>query len=97
MKKIITYRPLPKKILALKHLIKHSLITLEASRLYGDTALHSTISTLSNTHGITFERKREAHIHQNGGLTYFTRYTLSELCRVRAEQLVAFYEAKHNE
>ena len=79
----------PKKIVALKHLLTTSLISPEAHSLYGDTALHSTISSLWNTHSIGFDRKPEKHgIY--GAL--FTRYTLQESSREKAHQLIVHYE-----
>ncbi|SIS82658.1 helix-turn-helix domain-containing protein [Neptunomonas antarctica] len=85
-------KPLPLKIIALTHLLKRSLITLEATSLYGDTALHSTISTLTHKHGLVFHRKRVTHQHRHGRSVYFTRYTLSDDSRETAEALVKHYK-----
>jgi len=82
---------IPKKIVSLKVLVTRSLIEPEALALYSDTCLHSTISTLWNTHGIGFDRKSEKYgIH--GAM--FTRYTLQESSRERAAQLIAHYEGR---
>lgn len=81
----------PKKALCLYHLYRRSLVQLEALSLYGETCLHSTISDLANNHGLEFERKREAHTHQNGGTAYFIRYTLTEESRPRAANLLKHY------
>lgn len=85
-------KPLPLKIIALTHLLERSLNKLEALNLYGDTALNSTISTLTHKHGLVFERKNELHQHRNGGNTHLTRYTLSEDIRNSAEALVTHYK-----
>ncbi|OPX56521.1 Helix-turn-helix domain-containing protein [Oceanospirillum multiglobuliferum] len=93
VKKAASRKP-PKKIIALQYLMARSLIQLEALSLYGETCLHSTISELSNTHGLTIERQPEPHIHQDGGTAYFTRYTLAESSRADADNLVKHYLAK---
>jgi hypothetical protein len=80
-------RPL-KKALCLWYLYRHSLVKLEALDLYGDTCLHSTISDLANNHGLEFKRVPEAHHHQYGGVTYFTRYTLMPESRPAAAALL---------
>lgn len=85
-------RSLPLKIIALTHLLKRSLITLEAMSLYGGTALHSTISDLTHDHGLVFDRQMEPHQHRNGGKTHFMRYTLSDGSREAAESLVKRYK-----
>ena len=72
-------RKVPKYIICLKHLydrMSQGINELEALSLYGETCLHSTISTLANTHGIAFKRKMEPHQHQGGGITHFKRYWL---------------------
>jgi len=84
-------KKLPKGIVSLKALETRSLIEPEALALYGDTCLHSTISTLWNTHSIGFDRKSEKYgLH--GAL--FTRYTLQESSRERAHQLIKHYEGR---
>ncbi len=82
---------LPKKIVALKYLLRRSLIQPEAHQLYGESCLHSTISTLANEHYLAFER-----VPENYGMfnARFTRYTLKEESRERAERLVDFYTQK---
>ncbi|MAC45539.1 MAG: hypothetical protein CMI12_01620 [Oceanospirillum sp.] len=84
----------PKKIIALQHLMERSLNQLEALPLYGETCLHSTISTLSNDHDIDFDRVREQHQHQGGGITHFMRYTLTDDSRSQAQALVNHYIGK---
>lgn len=71
-----------------------SLVQLEALSVYGETCLHSTISDLYNNHGVGFERAPEPHQHQGGGTTYFTRYTLLESSREKAQALVDHYEGR---
>lgn len=82
---------LPKKIISLIHLMERSLNTLEAMSLYGETALHSTISDLAHDHGLVFDRQMEPHQHRNGGRTHFMRYTLNDGSRESAEALVNRY------
>ncbi len=74
----------PKFILTLKLTLSRNyegLNQLEASNLYGETCLHSTISTLANNHGIVFRRTREPHKHRGGGKTHFMRYRLKSADR----------------
>lgn len=71
----------PKFILSLQHIFERDhlgLNQLEAFNAYGETCLHSTISTLSNNYGIRFKRKLEPHKHRNGGTTHFMRYWISD-------------------
>jgi hypothetical protein len=82
---------LPKFIVSLDVLIARSLIEPEALNLYGDTCLHSTISTLWNTHHIGFDRVPEKYGVYN---VSFTRYTLQESSRERALNLIAHYEGR---
>jgi len=87
-----TIKPV-KKITALSLLTTTSLIGPEAHDLYGETALHSTISALWNIHNIGFDRKPEKYgIY--GAL--FTRYTLQESSRERALNLIKHYEGRTN-
>jgi len=84
---------LPKKIIALKHLLTTSLISPEAHFLYKDSALHSTISSLWNIHNIGFDRQPEKHGIYDA---LFTRYTLQESSRERALNLIKHYEGRTN-
>lgn len=81
-------KKLPKKIIALKYLMFRSMIQPEAHELYGETCLHTTISTLWNDHGIAFERVAETYGKFD---SRFTRYTLLEDSRERAVQLISTY------
>ena len=87
-------RPWPKKVIALEYFLTRSLVQLEAFSLYGETCLHTTVSDLSNRHGLVFDRRRESHGHQNGGTTYFTRYSLKEESREAAINLLNYYLRK---
>ena len=80
-------KKLPKKIVALKLLLKRSLIQPEAYASYGETCLHTVISTLSNEHGIAFARASEKYGCHGAR---FTRYTLQEHSREKALKLWAF-------
>ena len=94
--KICSKQVIPKYIIALRFLLKMTLIELEAFNLYGETCLHSTISTLSNQKKIRFHRKSEAHQHKNGGVTHFTRYTLFNEDHYKAEILTRKYGASND-
>lgn len=80
-----------KKIVSLKILSKRSLIEPEAFALYGETCLHSTISTLWNAHNIKFIRESEKY-----GVfdARFTRYTLHPDSIKAANDLIEHYEQK---
>ncbi len=81
----------PKFIISLSHLMTRSLNELEALSLYGETCLHSTISTLKNKYGIDFCRVRESHQHRRGGKTSFMRYTLQKRYKEKAANLLKRY------
>jgi hypothetical protein len=73
------------------------IIELEALQAYGETCLHSTISTLANRHGLTIDRKTEPHQHRHGGLTHFTRYSLvDEESIKKARDILANYLKARN-
>lgn len=79
-----TPKKTPKYIICLEHLLARQadgLNELDALKLYGETCLHSTISTLSNNHGISFNRKLEPHKHRNRDTTHFMRYWLDDVNR----------------
>ena len=86
----------PKYIITLRILLQRSLIELEALSIYGETCLHSTISTLSNQKGIRFYRKSEAHKHRNGGVTHFTRYSIFDEDKEKAKALIKPFEASND-
>jgi hypothetical protein len=81
-------KKLPKKIIALKYLMRRSMIQPEAHELYGESCLHTTISTLWNKHGIAFKRVAETYGSFDAR---FTRYTLIEESRERATKLISSY------
>lgn len=82
----------PKYIVALSILVTRSLNELEAFSLYGETCLHSTISTLHNGKGFDFERVLEPHTHRARGKTHFMRYTLQKKHRAKALNLLKYYD-----
>lgn len=90
-------RVVPKYIICLRTLLDRSLTELEALNLYGETCLHSTISTLYNKKEIRFHRKPEAHKHRGGGVVYFMRYRIYETDRKKALALIKPYEATNDE
>jgi hypothetical protein len=59
----------------------------EAERI-GDHCLHSTISTLANSYGLTFIRKWEKVPNRFGGKTRVVRYSLAPFERDRAAKLL---------
>lgn len=91
VKKAVSRKP-PKKIIALHYLMTRSLIQLEASELWGETCLHSTISELCHTNGLEFDRVQQPHQHRHGGMAYFKRYTLKESSRSAAQALLDQYQ-----
>ncbi len=89
----------PLKIeLCLMELLKRGdtgLVELEALQAYGETCLHTMISTLANSKDLIFKRQKESHIHQYRGEVYFTRYSLLNDTETRkAQALLAYYENK---
>lgn len=85
---------LPKKIVSLKILLKRSLNTMEAMALYGETALHSTISELVHRHDLKFDRVNERHLNRVDRGVYFVRYTLADESKKAALSLISAYENK---
>lgn len=45
---------------------------------YGESCLHTSVSTLQNLHGIQINRRSESWTHRHGGKTYFNRYWLAD-------------------
>jgi len=69
--------------------------TLEANQLYGDTALHSTVSDATNKHGINFKHQPEGIQNRVGTISRFTRYSLlSDDDVLRAKKLINNYRAR---
>lgn len=81
-----------KLIVALSHFLERSMISPEANELYGDTALHSTVSTLWNTYGLVFIREYEIYGPHKAR---FVRYTLANASREQARKLLALKKAQH--
>lgn len=72
----------------LEHLVSGgSLQRFEAEHL-GDHCLHSTISKLANSHGLTFIRQIERVPNNWGDPCNVTRYSLPESERARARKLL---------
>lgn len=89
----------PYKIeLCLVELLEHGeagLIELEALQAYGETCLHTTISTLSNAHGLTFKRSSHQHRSKRGPIAIFTRYSLADDEQIKkAQKLLKHYRTK---
>lgn len=61
---------------------------LEALQSYGETCLHTTISTLANKHGLVIKRLSEPHNHRRGGVTHFTRYSLVDELSIRKANIL---------
>ena len=49
----------------------------EANELMGESCLHTSVSSLQNSKGITFFRRSEPWTHRHSGKTHFTRYWLA--------------------
>ncbi|WP_415902194.1 hypothetical protein ACMXYR_14920 [Neptuniibacter sp. QD29_5] len=64
------------------------------TKVYGETALPSTISNLVRRIGLTLSKKRTKHTHRAGGLTFFTWYWLPD--RKEAEKALAFVNEKRS-
>lgn len=63
-------------------------------KVYGETALPSTISNLVRRIGLTLSKKRTKHTHRAGGLTFFTWYWLPD--RKEAERALMFVNELRN-
>jgi len=91
MKNITPTRP-PYKIetCALEFIKRGStgMIQLEANQAYGETCLHSEISSLVHKHNITFSRVTESVTNRVGLVSSFTRYALLTESIDRAKRLV---------
>lgn len=87
----ITTTDAPNKICrVLAYLITgNSLNRFEAERI-GEHCLHTTISRLSNHHGLNFMRQAEAVPNNWGSPCRVVRYWLSESERKRAKVLLSF-------
>lgn len=70
-----TTRKYTKQDVILSVLARRSLNTFEASREYGDTCLHSTVSTLRSL-GHVFHDEWEEVRNRFGGITRVKRYRL---------------------
>ncbi|WAJ69752.1 hypothetical protein [Catenovulum adriaticum] len=64
------------------------LFELEAFNTYGETCLHSTISTLHNRYGLNFIRDKHHHMRGNQVLVIFTRYKLIGDARIEGIKLL---------
>ena len=53
---------------------KSGVIQPEAARVYGESCLHSSISTMRNEYGLIILGKPEKYQHRHGGHTHFHRY-----------------------
>ena len=78
-----------KKERVLNHLAHYGSINrFEAARMLYDSALNSTISSLANAHGITFDKLWESVPNRVGGSTKVKRYTLAEDSKKEALKLL---------
>lgn len=76
----------------LEHLIfDGSLNKYEAARQLGDWSLHSTISTLANTYGVTFKRTPEKVPNARMPVT---RYSITDSARSHARDVLVKMECK---
>ena len=71
--------------------------TLEANKLYGDTALHSMISIFRNHYGLTIGGEHETIVCRAGTPTAFVRYKLVDDASVKAtKKLIDYWRKKRN-
>jgi len=66
--------------------------TIEANKEYGDTALHSIVSTLTHKHGVEFTGEYESFINRVGKKIYVKRYkpkNIKEMKRVLNNMRIA--------
>jgi len=91
-------RPPYKLELCVKELLKRceaGLTQLEALNAYGETCLHTTISTLVSNKGLAFKRVPAPHTHRHGGKAIFVRYSLlNEEEIAKAKVLLNYFENK---
>lgn len=81
-----------KLIVALSNFIGRSMSQPEAHDLYGETCLHTPVSTLWNTYGLVFIREYENYGPHK---SRFVRYTLANASREQAHKLLALKKAQH--
>jgi len=71
---------------------KQGMNTLDANKLYGDTALHSTVSDATNKHRINFKHQPEGIKNRVGTISRYTRYSLlTKNDELRAKKLINHY------
>ena len=80
-------RPPEKSEVAIECFLMQSMNTLEANKLYFDTCLHTTVSSLEKC-GLQFSRFSEKRINRQGRTTKYTRYSLLSSSRQRAIEIV---------
>jgi hypothetical protein len=67
----------------------------EAHRVYGESCLHTSVSTLFNNYGIRFKRQPESITNRAGSVSNYTRYTLlDEVDLLRIKKLIDRYRAR---
>jgi len=67
----------------------------EAHYEYGESCLHTSVSTLYNNHGISFKRKSESFTNRAGTTSSFTRYSLLTTDdELRAKKLINNYRLR---
>jgi len=98
--KIIPKRPPYKIELCIAELLERGdagLVELEALQAYGETCLHSSISTLANKYKLEFKRVSHKHNTKRNSTVYFIRYSLlNEQQRGGAKALLSQYRSKRN-
>lgn len=79
--KLIAKRPSYKREvcgLSFLRLKRYGMNQPEASRLYGETCLHTMVSTFQNEYGIQIFRRLEPWTHRHNGKTHFNRYWIAD-------------------
>ena len=69
--------------------------SLEANNEYGETCLHTSVSTLTHNHGINFKYQPESIKNRAGSISRFTRYSLlTDDDVLRAKKLINHYRSR---
>lgn len=97
---IIPKRPPYKIELCITELLERGdagLVELEAFQAYGETCLHSSISTLANKHNLEFTRVSHRHNSKRNVIVHFIRYSLLNEQQIDgAKALLLQYRSKRN-
>ena len=68
----------------------------EANQEYGESCLHTVVSTLTHKHGIKFRTEPCPVVNRVGTTARFVRYFLADGMEVKAQQLINHYRKRRN-